>query len=244
MTKKEEKQFKDVYDVLSHVQKNLKAPKKRENKFGGYKYRNAEDILDGLKEVLPDGAVVTVEDDIILVPVSEEKVDAKETVKSSGRVYVKATATISYHGNTVKNVSYAREEFAKKGMDSSQLTGATSSYARKYALNGLFMIDDTQDADATNDHGKAEIKNAKSEADVKAGQALGGSIASNVADEERDTMYRQALVSLNNAATLAKVKEIWTGVYKGRKVFTDEQFNDLELAKDRVKEELERECKI
>lgn len=228
-----DRQFKDVYEVLSHVQKNLKAPKKRENKFGGYKYRNAEDILDGLKEVLPHGATVTVEDDIVMVPINEERADQKETVKSSGRVYVKATATISFGGNTVKNVSYAREEFTKKGMDSSQLTGATSSYARKYALNGLFMIDDTQDADAT--QGQPEIKNAKNENDIKAGNALGGSIASKVDDEQRLQMYNQALADIAGCADMDTLKKVWTNIGKGKSVFTETQWADLEQAKDEAK---------
>ena len=139
--KKETKQeFKSISEVLHFVQMNLKAPKNQVNKFGGYKYRSCEDILEGLKQVMPEGAYVTVSDDIVCV---------------SDRVYVKATAALCYGDNCISNTSFAREELQKKGMDSAQLTGSTSSYARKYALNGLFLIDDVKDADSQ-DNSKAE----------------------------------------------------------------------------------------
>lgn len=125
-----------VAEILQHIQTELKAPKNQKNNFGGYKYRNLESILENVKPLLNKyGAVLTITDDIITV---------------SERVYVKAIATLtSVEDNSNITVSaYAREDVAKKGMDLSQLTGACSSYARKYALNGLFCIDDTKDADA------------------------------------------------------------------------------------------------
>ena len=125
--------FENVHDVLHHIQINLKAPKNQHNKFGGYNYRNCEDIFEGLKEVLPPNAHVTVSDKIVVL---------------ANRVYIKATACLEYKGKQVCNVAFAREPESKKGMDESQVTGASSSYARKYALNGLFLIDDTRDADA------------------------------------------------------------------------------------------------
>lgn len=122
---------------LIDVQKKLKAPKSQYNSFGKYSYRNAEDILEALKPILED-AVVTVTDDVVLI---------------GERYYVKATAT--FKGEDEHSVSaFAREASDKKGMDEAQITGAASSYARKYALNGLFLIDDTKDADTTNTHGK------------------------------------------------------------------------------------------
>jgi hypothetical protein len=117
---------------LSKIQKELKAPKSQYNKYGGYKYRSCEDILEGLKEVLPTGWVVTLSD---------------EMVQIGDRYYVKATAEVSRENNSFEVTAYAREPENKKGMDAAQVTGSTSSYARKYALNGLFMIDDTKDAD-------------------------------------------------------------------------------------------------
>lgn len=125
-----------VAEILQHIQTELKAPKNQKNNFGGYKYRNLESILENVKPLLNKyGAVLTITDDIITV---------------SERVYVKAIATLTSVEDTsnITVSAYAREDVAKKGMDLSQLTGACSSYARKYALNGLFCIDDTKDADA------------------------------------------------------------------------------------------------
>jgi len=125
---------------LSKVQSELKAPKDLFNKFGGYSYRSAEGIMEAVKPLLArEGLILTVCDDIVLV---------------GERYYVKATATITDGVNSLSNSAFAREAGEKKGQDDSQITGATSSYARKYALNGLLCIDDTKDADATNTHGK------------------------------------------------------------------------------------------
>jgi CRISPR/Cas system CSM-associated protein Csm2 small subunit len=126
----------EIYKKLEQIQKTLKAPKNQMNKFGGYKYRSCEDILEAVKPLL-DGCVVTISDTIREV---------------GGRVYVEAEATISDGFNQVTCTAFAREPADRKGMDESQITGSASSYARKYALNGLFLIDDTKDADATNDH--------------------------------------------------------------------------------------------
>lgn len=127
---------------LNLIQSKLNAPKTLENKFGGYKYRSAESILEALKPHLEEHkAILTLSDEIVEV---------------GGRVYVKATATFTTDGESVSTTAFAREAADKKGMDEAQITGACSSYARKYALNGLFCIDDTKDADATNDHGKGD----------------------------------------------------------------------------------------
>lgn len=126
-----------VYDKLLTVQSELKAPKNQYNSFGKYKYRSCEDIQEGLKPLLKEvQAVVTTGDELVLI---------------GERYYIKATATFidTLNGEKVENTAYAREEFEKKGMDGSQITGTASSYARKYALNGLFCIDDTKDADST-----------------------------------------------------------------------------------------------
>lgn len=138
---------KQLHEKLSAIQKSLVAPKSQENKFGGYKYRSCEDILNALKPHL-DGLTVTVSDEMICL---------------GDRFYIKATATLSDGESSVSSTGYAREELSKKGMDSSQITGSTSSYARKYALNGLFAIDDTKDSDATNDHGKGSDNRQQSQ---------------------------------------------------------------------------------
>lgn len=132
---------------LVQVQNELKAPKNQWNGFGKYNYRNQEDILEAVKPLLlKHGLTMSISDEIVCI---------------GERYYIKATVTV-YCGEEVRTVSgFAREEENKKGMDASQLTGATSSYARKYALNGMFLIDDTKDSDATNTHGKESSAPAK-----------------------------------------------------------------------------------
>ena len=130
-----------VYTKLLNVQSELKAPKSQYNSFGKYKYRSCEDILEALKPILnKNKATVIISDDILFV---------------EGRHYIKATVKFidTENGETVENSALAREDEIKKGMDSSQITGSVSSYARKYALNGMFAIDDTKDSDSTNTHG-------------------------------------------------------------------------------------------
>lgn len=123
---------------LISIQSELKAPKSQYNKFGGYKYRKAEDILEAVKPLLAkQKCTLIITDDVVLI---------------GNRIYVKATATIKNEkGECETTTGWAREEETKKGMDGSQITGASSSYARKYALNGLFAIDDNADSDTTND---------------------------------------------------------------------------------------------
>lgn len=131
---------------LEKIQNKLKAPKNQFNAFGKYHYRSCEDILEALKPILADhNATLTISDSI-------------ENI--GNRYYVKATATLGIKDKgTVSVTAYAREEEDKKGMDGSQITGAASSYARKYALNGLFLIDDTKDAD-TQDNTKETARKA------------------------------------------------------------------------------------
>lgn len=119
--------------ALQSIQQELKAPKGQYNSFGKYKYRSAEDILEAVKPLLGK---------------HDAQLTLSDTIKEiGGRVYVEATATFTDGTDTVTVTAYAREPDEKKGMDPSQVTGTASSYARKYALNGLFLIDDTKDAD-------------------------------------------------------------------------------------------------
>lgn len=118
---------------LINIQKKLKAPKSKFNSFGKYKYRSCEDILEAVKPLLAEeGCTLTLSDDILMI---------------GDRFYVKATATITDGTEQFSVSALAREDESKKGMDGSQITGTASSYARKYALNGLLLIDDTKDAD-------------------------------------------------------------------------------------------------
>ena len=123
---------------LVEFQIKLRVPKGQYNDFGKYKYRSAEDIIEAVKLVInPEGFYLLICDDIVQI---------------GNRYYIKATVILTNGTESYTSVAWAREEETKKGMDGSQITGAASSYARKYALNGLFAIDDTKDADATNDH--------------------------------------------------------------------------------------------
>lgn len=152
---------------LLDIQQKLKAPKSQVNAFGKYRYRSCEDILMAVKPILADNkCVLTLRDDVL--PIGD-------------RVYVKATATLRDDKGAViaETTAWAREEESKKGMDASQITGTASSYARKYALNGLFCIDDTKDADALN------------------------------VSEEYTSKLPQALKELDDAATADAVAKVW-----------------------------------
>lgn len=133
-----------VYEKLLKIQTELKAPKSQFNKFGGYNYRNCEDILEALKPLLEKNKCgLFISDNLELI---------------GGRYYIKATVTLIdlEDSSKVENNGFAREDESRKGMNSDQLTGATSSYARKYALNGMFCIDDSKDSDYTNEQGVGE----------------------------------------------------------------------------------------
>lgn len=133
----------EFIEKIVAIQSELKAPKGQYNSFGKYNYRSCEDILEGVKPLLTKhGLVLTIQDSIDLI---------------GDRFYVKATATITDGKEQLSTSAYARESLDKKCMDASQVTGATSSYARKYALNGLLAIDDTKDAD-TMDNSKKPVQ--------------------------------------------------------------------------------------
>lgn len=167
-----------IKEKLLKIQIDLKAPKNQYNKFGGYKYRNAEDILEAVKpHLLTAGAIVTLSDEVVNI---------------SGRYYVRATATLFdiESDDTMSTNGWAREEESKKGMDGSQITGASSSYARKYALNGLFDIDDTKDSDTTNEHEEKRIE------------------PKNV-EEKNTELNKDILDKINHAKTETELKNIW-----------------------------------
>lgn len=162
---------------LIAIQSELKAPKNQKNSFGGYLYRSAEDILEAVKPLLKKhGCHLTISDEMVVL---------------GDRYYVKATATLANADGSIYTTAYAREEESKKGMDSSQLTGSTSSYARKYALNGLFCIDDTKDSDATNTHGKNSAK------------------ASPPKKSELDSDMNQAREAISKCKSTADLTEVW-----------------------------------
>lgn len=135
-------------NALTRIQTQLKAPKSQYNDFGKFNYRSCEDILEAVKPLLEENATLGLNDELVMV---------------GARYYIKATATLVVETSSGQQVfrasAFAREDETKKGMDGSQITGSASSYARKYALNGLFLIDDTKDAD-TRDNRETEKKKA------------------------------------------------------------------------------------
>lgn len=149
-----------------NIQAELKAPKSQFNDYSNYNYRSCEDILNALKPLLSKyKAAVTISDEVVMI---------------GNRYYVKATAKLIdvEEVDSIESIAYAREDESKKGMDLSQLTGSTSSYARKYALNGLFAIDDTKDSDFTNAGDNVEAKQGNKKADSKANKQGNGDLAS------------------------------------------------------------------
>ena len=203
---KEEKVL-NLHDKLLNIQQELKAPKGQYNDFGKYSYRSCEDIFEAVKPILSKyGLTLTLSDELLQI---------------GDRYYIKATAMLE-DGNEYKvNYGYAREEENKKGMDGSQITGASSSYARKYALNGLFLIDDVKDSDTTNT-GEMTEEQAK-EYVINFGKHKGSKLLDLI---EAEDPYIDWLLKSSNNQEVLKAIELLTG----RKPLTDEEWDSkLEL---------------
>jgi len=187
---------KEFYARLAEIQRTLNAPKNQYNSFGKYKYRSCEDILEGVKPLL-NGLFLSISDEI--VPVGD-------------RYYVRATASITDGETTHIATAMAREEESKKGMDAAQVTGATSSYARKYCLNGLFGIDDSKDAD-TNEHRQeqtstpAQNRPKPKPADILA--AFSEAALNKTNPEELKQSFAKAWQMLDGTPEQAKAKEVY-----------------------------------
>jgi hypothetical protein len=167
---------------LAEIQAKLKAPKGQFNSFGKYHYRSAEDILEAVKKVVnPMGFSITLTDDLIF---------------ADGRWYIKSVAELTNGREIFSSIGLAREEETKKGMDGSQITGAASSYARKYALNGLFAIDDTKDSDATNDQGKSQ----ESKPQAKTGMPEPSNF---------DIQFASLIKKVKEMQNVEQLKELW-----------------------------------
>ena len=170
--------------ILQQIQQELKAPKGQRNSFGNYNYRSCEDILEALKPILAkhEAAIVL----------------ADEVMEIGGRVYVKATATLKTKDGNESATAFAREPQTKKGCDESQITGATSSYARKYALNGLFGIDDTKDADTMDNRNEGQKQ------------------ATQTVTEQPTTAYMMSdhLVRIKNCRTVPELNECLEAIKK------------------------------
>ena len=148
-----------IHTKLANIQQKLKAPKGQRNDFGKYNYRSAEDILESVKPLLGDLAL-TINDELIFSGMLEDEIvgaGSNAMKVQTQRVYIKSTVTISDGKESISTSAVAREASIKKGQDSSQTSGATGSYSRKYALNGLFSIDDAKDSDSTNKHDEDKV---------------------------------------------------------------------------------------
>lgn len=193
-------QSEDIYTKLSHIQNELKAPKNQFNKFGNYKYRSCEDILEALKPLCAKyKATLIIYDEIVMI---------------GDRYYVKSMAKLYDQETTeyIEAYAFARESQSKKGMDDSQVTGATSSYARKYALNGLFNIDDTKDFDTNEVHQQSNQKQGNTQPKQQ--------------PQQQD--FEQANLMANIDNCLKKLKELGVDIKsKGSLDFIDKYNNNL-----------------
>jgi hypothetical protein len=177
---------------LAKIQAAVKAPKGQFNNFGRYKYRSCEDIVEAIKPVInPLGFALTLSDEVVFI---------------GTRFYIKATATLTDGNETYAATAYAREEEVKKGMDGSQITGASSSYARKYALNGLFAIDDTKDSDSMDNKEEEEKKEKKTT--LYNHKELGTSEKPLIKNEEFKVLCEQ--VKSGNFSNLKEYKDKYT----------------------------------
>lgn len=183
--------MEDLLTKLSSVQQNLKAPKGQRNNFGNYNYRSAEDILEAVKPLLFEaGIVMTISDSI---------------VNHGDRYYVEATVTVQNATDSIQATGMAREAEDKKGMDAAQITGAASSYARKYALNGMFDIDDTKDADS-NEHRQQTTTKAAPKAPQATPEPKGDDELTRAKKAINEELEAQGITSV--AAKKAKITSI------------------------------------
>ena len=220
-----EKKEKTIYEKLLSVQNELKAPKDKRNNFGGYNYRSCEGILEAVKPLLQaQGLMLTIKDEVVNI---------------GDRYYVRATALlddISSNGE-IAVTALAREEEAKKGMDASQITGTASSYARKYALNGLFLIDDTKDADTDEFHRTTQENGQKTNVATQPNQPPAKKIAltQKIVDEKLKFILEQtdAETVKNIWLNLSKMYEINKDTALGGILFKATENKVLELTKNK-----------
>ena len=220
-----EKKEKTIYEKLLTVQNELKAPKDKRNNFGGYNYRSCEGILEAVKPLLQEqGLMLTIKDEVVNI---------------GDRYYVRATVLlddISSNGE-IAVTALAREEETKKGMDASQITGTASSYARKYALNGLFLIDDTKDADTDEFHRTTQENGQKTNVATQPNQPPAKKIAltQKIVDEKLKFILEQTDTETvkNIWLNLSKMYEINKDTALGGILFKATENKVLELTKNK-----------
>ena len=188
----------DIIKALNEIQKKLNAPKSQLNKFGNYNYRNCEDILKAVKPLLGDG-IILLNDEIQMI---------------GDRFYVAATATFKLAGEEISVKAYARESLDKKGMDAAQITGSTSSYARKYSLNGLLLIDDNKDADSMDNSKETPHPNSRVSQAIKVKERKDSElykvISGFLADEEQHDYAREALDEITDEEEKQAIWRLFT----------------------------------
>ena len=220
-----EKKEKTIYEKVLAVQNELKAPKDKRNNFGGYNYRSCESILEAVKPLLQEqGLMLTIKDEVVNI---------------GDRYYVRATVLlddISSNGE-IAITALAREEEAKRGMDASQITGTASSYARKYALNGLFLIDDTKDADTDEFHRTTQENGQKTNVATQPNQPPAKKIAltQKIVDEKLKFILEQTDKETvkNIYLNLSKMYEINKDTALGGILFKATENKLLELTKNK-----------
>lgn len=185
----------EIYSKLANVQSELKAPKNKDNSFGKYKYRSLEDILENAKPLLKENGLILILDD--------------EIVEICGRFYVRARATvIDEYGNEINAVAYARESEQKAGMDAAQVTGSCSSYARKYAVSGLFCIDNNKDIDSDEYAQETQEKAKKATSRKKTEQPA--VVSSNVSDGLPDEIATESAPICEDCGEVVKPTDKYT----------------------------------
>jgi hypothetical protein len=195
----------DINHRLSEIQKLLKSPKENKNDFGKYNYRNTEDILNAVKQHLSEDEYILLDGDVVMI---------------GDRFYVKSVAKFVKANNHIQVTAFAREEEVKKGMDGSQITGSATSYSRKYALAGLFAIDNEKDADSMDN------KNAQHKININ-------SLKSKSFDE-----YKQEMQNCNN---IDELKSIFNEIVKNKDRFNEDQTKELTNIKEVMKNELTKQ---
>jgi len=185
-----------LYAKLATIQQELNVPKNQWNDYGNYKYRSCEDILEGLKPLLKKvNAAIRISDEIVQI---------------GERYYVKATATLVdlEDESKITNTAYAREDLTKKGMDASQITGSTSSYARKYALNGLFCIDDVKDSDSNDNQGDEQQKAEEQQKQIAVQKISDVKVKALISRCESDGVDTKNILKLYKVNSLAELTEL------------------------------------
>jgi hypothetical protein len=216
-------------ETLQKIQQEIKAPKEQKNNFGNYKYRSCEDIFTALKPLLKKhNSTLFVSDELVNI---------------GDRFYIKATASFRGGDSQVDTVGWAREELSKKGMDGSQVTGASSSYARKYALNGMFLIDDTKDSDATNDGQHANFPNTFED---KVCEAFNEDVKE-TNDKENNKKLEELLLKLNAVESeeeYEQIKKEYSAFYKQMKKYDMPKAEEIEYGFSQAKKELENDKEV